>query len=561
MENQIIKDRKRVLAGDYSQDFVLKCNESRDIFPNNKFHIYISANFYDSISEREIILSSITKKFQDRARINDIELIFIDMSICHIKLDSKAWLNCNNELIRCRKESNGLNFISLQSNQSYGYMHLPYYISKVDLDIILVEWKNKRIKLENEEKKYLKELNKKQMKQEVLSKKIELKKLENNILVNDNEKPNTGMFSSLLGKKRDKTLLQPLDNKAIEDIEYAKNMKRTIFSKEPTKEEIQADKLNQIKEKKIIEDLSLTRNKEIKQLLENENITKNWYILDSNCIPPTYIHKSINQKEIKLYKHKVYPLLCQILSNISISNSTTDGDMYISRSITEWEIKNSFNSYDNISKCYWFNRIFDNSISNRSLLTNEIDIKNEDKDFFIEKNNDRGCDLKLTNLHAFMKSMLPMHLIIDLHVISSCNNVTDGDNDEDYKDYITAFEEEMLGCISDEFDILEDYIKNWSKDGCGLDIEGIYLNDIMYHIQISYNYINKFECFREKLKDFLKIIMNTIQKSCLNIEKNKNYSNKDDYFQGISLVVVGKSGSGIIYYSLFISIRIYIYIF
>lgn len=547
----MIEDRNRVLAGDYSQDFVLKCNKSRYIFPNNKLHIYISANFYDSISEREVILSSITKKFQDRSRINDIELIFIDMSICNIKLNNKSSLHCYNELIRCRNESNGLNFISLLSNQSYGFMHLPYYISKIDLDNLLTEWKNKRIKLENEEKKYLNELNKKQKQQEVLSKKIELKQFQNNVLLKD--KPNNGMFSGFFGKKHDKTLLKPLDNKDIEDIEYAKHMKRSMFSKEPTKEEIEADKLKQIKDKILSEELSIIRNKEIIQLLDNENTTKNWYILDLNAIPPIYVHRSVNPNEINLYKHKVYPLLCEILSNISIFNSNIDNDMLTSRSINEWEIKNSFNSYDNISKCYWFNRSFDSKLS---LLTTKIDIKSEDKDFFIEIDNDRGSELKLTNLHVYMKSMLPQNLIIELPLIKS-STIMDNDNNDN--DYIMTFEEEIFGCISDEFDILEDYIANWSLNGCGLDLKGIYLNDIMSHMRKSYNYINKFECFRDKLKDFIKVIINTIQKSCLDIANNINYTNKDDYFQGISLVVIGKSGSGIMYiYLLYIFLNIII---
>jgi hypothetical protein len=86
----------------------------------------------DSRCERNILLDNILPALREMGLAYDIEVTFVDMrwgiSDDHT-IDHKTWDECRREIERCKENSSGLFFISLQSDK-YGYRPLPRKIDK-----------------------------------------------------------------------------------------------------------------------------------------------------------------------------------------------------------------------------------------------------------------------------------------------------------------------------------------------------------------------------------------------------------------------------------------------
>ena len=88
---------------------------------------FVSSTFTDTHAERNILLENVLPDLRDIARPYGIEINFVDMRWGvrnENTLDHMTWIACRRELERCRNESVGIFFLSLQS-MKYGYMPLP----------------------------------------------------------------------------------------------------------------------------------------------------------------------------------------------------------------------------------------------------------------------------------------------------------------------------------------------------------------------------------------------------------------------------------------------------
>jgi hypothetical protein len=94
----------------------------------------VSSTFTDTAVERNILMHRILPELRRAARQ------YVNINICLVDLrwglkdsntnDHLTWISCANEITRCREESGGIFFISLQS-EKYGYCPLPRSIPEV----------------------------------------------------------------------------------------------------------------------------------------------------------------------------------------------------------------------------------------------------------------------------------------------------------------------------------------------------------------------------------------------------------------------------------------------
>ena len=136
--------RKQVIGGDFMNttiDCFGEITTSIDtwMFREWQLLMFVSSTFTDTRAERNILLDKILPYLRGVAHPHDIEVTFVDMRWGvrdEHTIDHRTWNECQREIARCRDESSGLFFLSLQS-EKYGYRPLPRKILKSSLDEVL----------------------------------------------------------------------------------------------------------------------------------------------------------------------------------------------------------------------------------------------------------------------------------------------------------------------------------------------------------------------------------------------------------------------------------------
>ena len=97
-----------------------------------KLIVFLSSTFTDTQRERNFLINELHPILSQLGRLYNIEVIFVDMRwglVDENTIDHLTWISCSAELERCREESSGLFFLSLQC-EKFGYCPLPKYLSK-----------------------------------------------------------------------------------------------------------------------------------------------------------------------------------------------------------------------------------------------------------------------------------------------------------------------------------------------------------------------------------------------------------------------------------------------
>ena len=108
--------------------------------PGKKVLAIISSTFTDTMHERNAILGEVLWELRReiKSQGSDAELQFVDMRYGvrdENTLEHDTWLACAREIERCRKESEGTFFISLQAHK-YGYQMAPKRIARDIFDAV-----------------------------------------------------------------------------------------------------------------------------------------------------------------------------------------------------------------------------------------------------------------------------------------------------------------------------------------------------------------------------------------------------------------------------------------
>jgi hypothetical protein len=82
--------------------------------------VLFSSTFTDTHRERDLLQQDILKRLQRDAEMHGVVVSFVDMR-WGVKdentLDHQTWLACSREIERCRVESDGVFFVSLQAHK------------------------------------------------------------------------------------------------------------------------------------------------------------------------------------------------------------------------------------------------------------------------------------------------------------------------------------------------------------------------------------------------------------------------------------------------------------
>ena len=109
--------RYRVLQGAFAID-----DPSKWAPITGKLMVFYSSTFTDTQMERDLLQNDVLKELNKHARSRNTPVIvsFVDMR-WGVKdentLDHQTWPACSKEIERCRKESDGIFFVSLQSHK------------------------------------------------------------------------------------------------------------------------------------------------------------------------------------------------------------------------------------------------------------------------------------------------------------------------------------------------------------------------------------------------------------------------------------------------------------
>jgi WD40 repeat protein len=120
---------KHVLCGTVSEQIYASLQK---IVPKNKLTVFVSSTFTDTWRERNLLHEEILPKLQTEASKDDIQVVLYDMRFGVKDENTKdhlTWEICRDAIKKCYDESDGLFFLSLQS-EKYGYMPLPKFIEK-----------------------------------------------------------------------------------------------------------------------------------------------------------------------------------------------------------------------------------------------------------------------------------------------------------------------------------------------------------------------------------------------------------------------------------------------
>jgi Domain of unknown function (DUF4062) len=157
------------------------------------------------------------------------------------------------------------------------------------------------------------------------------------------------------------------------------------------------------------------------------NLAGKWYYLDTNAIPPAYVLKSLtgSSEEDGVFWNVVRPALCEALDSIMFDPAFEE--VFVGRSVTEYETKSALLLCNNdtcgvnnrqIDRVKWIHRHFTGGVR-----------EDQDPRGLLFDGRQQSVALKLNNLKAWMRSLLPESCIKDFEISVDAFNAK-GDNEE-----------------------------------------------------------------------------------------------------------------------------------
>eukprot|EP01038_Epipyxis_sp_PR26KG_P005419 gene5419-7508_t len=408
--------------------------------PRWKMLVYVSSSITDTKKERDILLEHILPKLRAESMQYKIEVTFIDMHWgVHedSAVDNAIFVDNISQLERCRLESDGLFFLSLQADK-YGFIPLPSIIDRKLLD----------------------------------------------------------------------TKLKDLNN----------------------------------------EEMTTT--------------AMTWYQLDTNQTPSVYQFKHRRDLGENAYKSLTLPRLRDAFNGISFDPSYVHA-LSVGKSVTELEARFAMaednSSYD-ISRCHWIHRHFSDDLSK-----SPYDPKETLTDTFHDTFKRGLLDEYKTWMHSKLSSIRNEILVTEYeNITSKAYNMIDINNSDNsiinhndvslddnldtlqtelssimQSKYLNDWEKDTSKLLNTHLNAIIDLKNEWMKNGCGMNMRGAALQEILYHSEHAamkcMNFKGRFHLLNKAI-DFIK------QDNRSNNTNTNKAIHKD--FDGVCLSLVGHSGTG-----------------
>ena len=271
-----------------------------------------------------------------------------------------------------------------------------------------------------------------------------------------------------------------------------------------------------------------------------KDLANEWYKLDYNCVPPSYVLRPLEDYNDKRYWDNYWKLRDGFEGLVFEKEYP---DIVVGSSITEWETRYALGKSGSVSRrrSFWIRRSFDESI------TKDVDPYHH----FIENidRSSRSHDL-CNGLKAYLETTLPNEDIFNLKCRSLsdlCNirEVVPISKDLPYGDYIfdcptpkgieylEAWERSVHVRLDKELDKLVEEVEVWnSADRNGYGITGDDLNEMLHH----HKFAKTKACSYYGREDLLD--------RCMHMLGTRDNSKSTGELACVCLGIVGVTGSG-----------------
>jgi WD40 repeat protein len=258
---------------------------------------------------------------------------------------------------------------------------------------------------------------------------------------------------------------------------------------------------------------------------EKITLAKKWYQEDQNHLPTRFELRNLKSANEKEFWEHVVPILRNDLfdnMHFEVLPNSEQQHLIINRSVTEWETLYAL-ALDT-KNCYWIKRKFDFKTS-----SHEGNFSRED---LCDTVFDPQKKEKLANLHRRVtKALLPEKRILELaNIISPESYIA---KDDDALQYLATWEKAVTDILVRELNKIIERAKKWTAINLKpLFLPMEYFLEMLHHCKIAY--LKSAQFFERE-----ELIEKTLQ-SILQGEA-RNLSNS---FAGVTLAVIGKSGTG-----------------
>jgi len=473
--------------------------------PGKQIIAIISSTFTDTMYERNLILGPILISLREEiiSRGYDIEIQFVDMRYGvrdENTLEHETWLACALEIERCRRESEGTFFVSLQS-QKYGYQMAPKRIPCEKLHSSLATM-NADMKLTD--LPYL------------------AGAIQNfrQLLHDTTHGIKTDVFQSLYEVVgNDVCLKRP---------HFFLALKTTAFGVDVGMEatgHLEAKYVNgdlqQLASTTFADDKMeeiFRRHIRFFETVTVKELIAHWYQLDTNSSPPQYELRFLTDCDDPLYWKVALPVILYELKDMSFEPER-NGSLLIARSVTEYETRIALESEESSRRCFWFHRLFAGGVtdahSQHWLFDDAL------------SNTDTQAMLGVMK-QSMTETLAPLGRVKEYTNLTLDSLLA---NDVAHKSYLEAFQNDFMDLLRGDIEAAGVKYKDWVTSACGLGIEGKHMDEILHHVKWAQQKISSFEG-REEL---VHKCMDTL---------SQEMRTGDCIFNGVSLTIVGVSGSG-----------------
>ena len=274
-------------------------------------------------------------------------------------------------------------------------------------------------------------------------------------------------------------------------------------------------------------------------------LAREWYVLDENSVPPSYVLRRLTHLKDTDYWDNVLPTLRKLFENICIDDLGVNDELVIGRSVTEWETKYALHDEANLDRCRWIHRAFaaeegeGTSIRRKSIgKTSYSSDKGEERNIkSLFSTGDISEKLKLGNLKAWMTSKLePSSLITEYSDITLSQYRSHDDVKKE--EYLRRWESSTEEMLRQEINKIIRLRVEWDREGCGLGAGGDELDEILHHAAWAYEKCNTFEGREDLLAHAMQLF---------NRDNRSGDADMDDLtlkFDGVSFAITGSSGCG-----------------
>lgn len=266
-------------------------------------------------------------------------------------------------------------------------------------------------------------------------------------------------------------------------------------------------------------------NEDFKQLVHE------WYICDSNAVPPEYVLKKLDSLHDQIYWTVVLPQLRLLLEGVRFDKNSSR-HIEAGKSVSEWEVKYAVRNPDDSSRSLWIRRQFPD-----------------------EYNDEQYCDTKDNQELQTLKGDLIEWM--DVNIGPTRKKFYNGlvsykaikEQKTAFQRYSRQWEDDITVLLLKELRKIIRLRTQWDVNGCGLGLSGHVATEFLHHSKIAHDLCIEFAGREELLQTCMDILRqpnkhSKDKRSAMIQAALETKSSSTSNYSSVSLVLYGESGSG-----------------